>query len=259
MDPLGEALPTVRDLLQGLPPMARRDFRHPRLRQLPGSGAQINWLEYLGRGIQGIVYKATLGDDDPVAVKIRDPKGPQTFEGAVSNFYAFYAFSDAPRRSQYGPAGQDAKPPPPFPALPGCYGWMRVKRGSFLKLKPPVWECGEANEDVDWHCAAGSCRFGEVANNLSSNSTRHVTSPGGALASARSSPSNTASFLTAVVAGNGDSSSTQTHARRLLGAENDSITKRATVRCTNFETIKKDKLKFAPGCQHTTGGGPGAP
>ncbi|KLU83076.1 hypothetical protein MAPG_02143 [Magnaporthiopsis poae ATCC 64411] len=48
-----------------------------------------------------------------------------------------------------------------------------------------------------------------------------------------------------------DSSNTLIHARRLLVGENNLITKRATIRCTNSAPIKKDKAKFAPGCQHT--------
>ncbi|KLU92597.1 hypothetical protein MAPG_11542 [Magnaporthiopsis poae ATCC 64411] len=197
----GDAPPIDEDFLQGPPPMARRDFRHARLRQFPGSSSKINWLEYLGQGIQGVVYKATIDDGDPVAVKIfwrthrpdpakqpshlrgpeyfewpfkdecravalmekikwamrrveTDPErtilvkeGPQTVEDAINNLYAF---SDAGR---HGTARQDGTltPPPPFPALPECYGWMRVKRDTLSELGPPVWE--QVNEDVDWHWA----------------------------------------------------------------------------------------------------------
>ncbi|KAI1300823.1 hypothetical protein F5Y03DRAFT_408180 [Xylaria venustula] len=38
--------------------------------RFPGCGTQIEWLEYLGHGEEGIVYKATIGNGDPVAVKV---------------------------------------------------------------------------------------------------------------------------------------------------------------------------------------------
>ncbi|KAI0424630.1 hypothetical protein F5Y09DRAFT_323863, partial [Xylaria sp. FL1042] len=45
-------------------------FKHAKLRQFPGHGKQIEWLEYLGHGREGIVYKASIGNGDPVAVKV---------------------------------------------------------------------------------------------------------------------------------------------------------------------------------------------
>lgn len=80
----------------------------------------------------------------PILIK----KGPQTVEDAINNLYAF---SDAARRPQRGTARQDGTPPPSFPALPKCYGWMRVKRDTLFELDPPVWE--QVNEDVDWRWA----------------------------------------------------------------------------------------------------------
>ena len=57
--------------LQGAPSTCRHDFKHPKLRQLPMSGSQIQWLEYLGHGHEGIVFKARIDNHDGAfAVKV---------------------------------------------------------------------------------------------------------------------------------------------------------------------------------------------
>jgi len=67
---LGDLPPIDESFLQGPPPTARSDFQQARLRQFPDGSAKINWLEYLGHGEEGIVYKATIGGSGPVAVKV---------------------------------------------------------------------------------------------------------------------------------------------------------------------------------------------
>ncbi|KAH9909791.1 hypothetical protein F4778DRAFT_789104 [Xylariomycetidae sp. FL2044] len=62
--------PIDEDILNGRPPTAWHDFKHAKLRQFPVPATQIEWLEYLGHGEQGIVFKATAGNSDPVAVKV---------------------------------------------------------------------------------------------------------------------------------------------------------------------------------------------
>ncbi|KAI1127844.1 hypothetical protein F5Y10DRAFT_292536 [Nemania abortiva] len=62
--------PVDENILSGPPLTTWNDFKHAKLRQFPGQGMQIKWLEYLGHGEQGIVYKATIGDGDPIAVKV---------------------------------------------------------------------------------------------------------------------------------------------------------------------------------------------
>ncbi|KAK5637587.1 hypothetical protein RRF57_013302 [Xylaria bambusicola] len=64
------SLPVDENILNGPPPTTWDDFKHARLHQFPGRGTQIKWLDYLGHGEEGIVYKATIGNGDPVAVKV---------------------------------------------------------------------------------------------------------------------------------------------------------------------------------------------
>lgn len=66
----GDAPPIDENLLEGPPLTTQRDFRRARLRQFPNGGSKIEWLEYLGHGEEGIVYKATIGSSDPFAVKV---------------------------------------------------------------------------------------------------------------------------------------------------------------------------------------------
>lgn len=47
------------------------DFTDAKLRQFPQRGSEIKWIEYLGHGKEGIVCKATIGDEQtPVAIKV---------------------------------------------------------------------------------------------------------------------------------------------------------------------------------------------
>ncbi|KAJ8126183.1 hypothetical protein O1611_g7455 [Lasiodiplodia mahajangana] len=62
--------PIDENILNGPPSTTWKDFKHAKLRQFPGDGTQIKWLEYLGHGAEGIVYKATIEDGDPVAIKV---------------------------------------------------------------------------------------------------------------------------------------------------------------------------------------------
>ncbi|KAI1167420.1 hypothetical protein F5B18DRAFT_601738 [Nemania serpens] len=64
-----DSLPIDESILNGPPLTTWKDFKHAKLRQFPGRG-QIRWLEYLGHGEEGIVYKATIDNGDPVAVKV---------------------------------------------------------------------------------------------------------------------------------------------------------------------------------------------
>jgi len=67
----GDPPPVGVERLEGAPPLAWSDFKHPKLRQHPKNGSAVKWLAHLGDGRDGIVYKATIGDSDkPVAVKI---------------------------------------------------------------------------------------------------------------------------------------------------------------------------------------------
>jgi len=82
--------------------------------------------------------------EQPILIK----EGPKTLRDATDNFYAF---SDTARQS-HAPACRDGTPPPTFPTLPECYGWMRVKRDALPELDPPVcWK--KVDEDFDWHWA----------------------------------------------------------------------------------------------------------
>ncbi len=67
---LGDPPPIDESFFEGPPLTNRRDFKQARLRQFPICGSKIDWVEYLGHGEEGIVYKATIGDSDPIAVKV---------------------------------------------------------------------------------------------------------------------------------------------------------------------------------------------
>ena len=58
------------DILAGAPPTTWHDFKHAKLRRFRGHAEKIKWLDYLGHGAEGIVFKVAIGDDDPVALKI---------------------------------------------------------------------------------------------------------------------------------------------------------------------------------------------
>ena len=62
--------PVDENTLSGPPPTTWNDFTHATLRRFPGRGTQIEWLEYLGHGEEGIVYKARIGNVEPVAIKV---------------------------------------------------------------------------------------------------------------------------------------------------------------------------------------------
>jgi hypothetical protein len=70
--------PLENEVLEGPPSTTWRDFIRPKLRRFPRHGAKIEWLDYLGHGIHGLVFKVKFGDDDPVALKIvsRIPQRP---------------------------------------------------------------------------------------------------------------------------------------------------------------------------------------
>lgn len=120
----------------------------PKPRKLPNCGGfrPVEWpFEDESRTVAllGMIKWAMAYQDPEHPILIR--KGPKTYEDAVDNLYAF---SDDARHS---PRIEDGMPPPPFPPLPECYGWMRVKRHELPKLEPPIWE--EVDEHVDWHWA----------------------------------------------------------------------------------------------------------
>jgi hypothetical protein len=62
--------PIVEDALEGPPGTSSDDFRNPKLRRFPRYGSEINWLDCLGHGEEGIVFKATIGGGETVAVKV---------------------------------------------------------------------------------------------------------------------------------------------------------------------------------------------
>lgn len=68
--PLPTDAPVDENILDGPPLTTWYGFKHHRLRQFPGHETQIKWLEYLGHGREGIVYKASIGNGDPVAIKV---------------------------------------------------------------------------------------------------------------------------------------------------------------------------------------------
>jgi hypothetical protein len=65
----GDPPPIDEGLFLGPPPTALCDFDQARLRQFPKTVPKIKRRDFLGKGREGIVYKATIGSD-PVAVKI---------------------------------------------------------------------------------------------------------------------------------------------------------------------------------------------
>ncbi|KAK4144475.1 uncharacterized protein C8A04DRAFT_27661 [Dichotomopilus funicola] len=75
--------PVENEIQEGAPSSAWRDLRKPKLRRFPRHGAEITWLNYLGHGIAGLVFKVTIGVGDPVALKIASlplscPPNPDT-------------------------------------------------------------------------------------------------------------------------------------------------------------------------------------
>ncbi|KAG7287027.1 hypothetical protein NEMBOFW57_006527 [Staphylotrichum longicolle] len=65
-----ELPPFANEVLEGPPPTTWRDLKRPKLRRFPRHGEDITWLDYLGHGIAGLVFKVTIGGGDPVALKI---------------------------------------------------------------------------------------------------------------------------------------------------------------------------------------------
>lgn len=64
-------LPAIDEaFLDGEPSTTRYDFEHPKLRQFPRRGSKIKWLDFLGYGREGMVFKASIGNGDPVALKV---------------------------------------------------------------------------------------------------------------------------------------------------------------------------------------------
>jgi hypothetical protein len=87
--------------------------------------------------------------DSNETIKIRNP--PRTKLDAIE---ILRAFSDEARYLSADPTAHDddpTKPPPPFPPLPVCYGWTKVRRDELPRLDPPVRE--EMDERVDWRWA----------------------------------------------------------------------------------------------------------
>ncbi|KAF2968975.1 hypothetical protein GQX73_g4612 [Xylaria multiplex] len=68
--PDNDSPPIDENLLDGPPPATWKDFKHAKLRQFPGHEKPIKWLKYLGHGAQGIVFKVSIGNGEPVALKI---------------------------------------------------------------------------------------------------------------------------------------------------------------------------------------------
>ncbi|KAK3936886.1 hypothetical protein QBC46DRAFT_366585 [Diplogelasinospora grovesii] len=189
-------LPIVEDALEGAPGTPLDDFKHPKLRRFPRH-RQINWLEYLGHGEEGIVFKATIGGGNPVAVKVfwstQRPALQQTYNGGVKQpewpfeeecrtvaliekmkwamqypihldrkpetrhdaFKLLLAFGDERRHQSTEQDNLDNKaPPPPFPPITACHGWMTVRRDDLPQIDPLVWK--EIDEQLDWHWAITS-------------------------------------------------------------------------------------------------------
>jgi hypothetical protein len=42
-------------------------------------------------------------------------------------------------------------PPPSFPPVTACHGWMTVRRDTLPRIDPRIWR--EVDEQVDWHWA----------------------------------------------------------------------------------------------------------
>ncbi|RFU25412.1 hypothetical protein B7463_g10922, partial [Scytalidium lignicola] len=66
----GKPPPIDEAILEGPPGTTWTNFKHARLRQFPRCGLKIDLQECLGRGEEGIVFKAAIGDLDPVVVKV---------------------------------------------------------------------------------------------------------------------------------------------------------------------------------------------
>ncbi|KAI1823414.1 hypothetical protein F4861DRAFT_549768 [Xylaria intraflava] len=194
---MDDPAPVVEDILDGPPPTAWRDFKHPRLRQFPAHETRIRWLECLGLGQDGMVFKAAIGNHNPVAVKVfwdaerpRDPrqiwsfeeeartaatlekvkwviesdnsikinKAPQTRKNAC---YNLYLLSDQGRRhpaTDWGPTDPPRDDLPPFPPLPTCYGWMKLPHRRLPRLSRWTSMPMEVNEP-DWYLLLGDCPF----------------------------------------------------------------------------------------------------
>lgn len=71
-------------------------------------------------------------EDDPNQ-SILLQKDPRTRSDAVRNLRAF---SEEARLSPEKP--YNARPPPPFPPLTACYGWMKMERRKVPDVSPPV-------------------------------------------------------------------------------------------------------------------------
>ncbi|KAH6972620.1 hypothetical protein EDB80DRAFT_743580 [Ilyonectria destructans] len=64
-------LPAIDEtFLEGAPSTTLRDFKYPKLRQFPKRESQIQWLKFLGSGQEGMVFKVSIDDGDPVALKV---------------------------------------------------------------------------------------------------------------------------------------------------------------------------------------------
>ncbi|KAL2019473.1 hypothetical protein VTK56DRAFT_9589 [Thermocarpiscus australiensis] len=130
----------------------------PLHRQFAGHDKPITWRSHLGHGLDGIVFKASIGDD-VYAIKVfwhaRPPSysywsfprechvvamldkikwvlehadgpimvnaNPKTVADAVKNLRAF---SDEGRAKPE--IFEDATPVPPFPPITRCFGWMQL-------------------------------------------------------------------------------------------------------------------------------------
>ena len=84
---------------------------------------------------------ADTDTEHPILVK----KEPRTPMDALKNLYAFSNEGrHSPRASRPG-----RTPPPPFPSLPECYGWIRVKRADIPEVQPAPE--ATVDEHLDWH------------------------------------------------------------------------------------------------------------
>jgi hypothetical protein len=53
----GDLPPFDNEILEGPPPTTWRDLKRPKLRRFTKHGEEIQWLDYLGHGIAGLVFK----------------------------------------------------------------------------------------------------------------------------------------------------------------------------------------------------------
>lgn len=94
--------------------------------------------------------KWAMETDSTQTIKIRDK--PRTRADAIT---ILRAFSDEARQQSTeattAAVHNPIQPSPPFPPLPACYGWTKVRRDELSRLRPLVWE--EVDEQVDWHWA----------------------------------------------------------------------------------------------------------